>query len=187
MPGALLGTNYQMNEMVGVVMGPQLKKPDTILDALRQRARAVRDRIRELPGIEVRPVNYAEGEVGVAAAMSMPSKERRDQFVAAMKAKDVVMSPPSAAVVLTVAPYIENKVSLHLAWPTLNTPRGKEIRYGAECCPRTLDLFQRTASSPSVRNTARRSERHCRRYQSPSGTARMSSRQRSSLNLQAFW
>jgi hypothetical protein len=56
------------------------------------------------------------------------------------------MSPPSAAVVLTVAPYIENKVSPRPAWLTFDTPRGKEIRYGAECCPRTLDLFQGAAS-----------------------------------------
>jgi 8-amino-3,8-dideoxy-alpha-D-manno-octulosonate transaminase len=146
MPGGFLGTNYRMNEMVGAVMGAQLKKLDTILEALRERARVVREHIRGLPGIKLRPFNDSEGEVGVAVAMIMPSKEQRDKFVAAMNAENVVMSPPSAAVVLTVAPYIENKVVPHPAWPTFNTPRGKEIRYGAECCPRTLDLFQRTAT-----------------------------------------
>ncbi len=146
MPGGFLGTNYRMNEMVGAVMGAQLKKLDSILDALRQRARGVRERVRELPGVKLRPFNDPEGEVGVAVAMIMSGKERRDRFVAAMNAENVVMSPPSAAVVLTTAPYIENKVAPHPAWPTFNTPRGKEIRYGAECCPRTLDLFQRTAT-----------------------------------------
>ena len=146
MPAGFTGTNYRMNEMVGAVMGAQLKKLDAILDALRQRARGVRERVGGLPGIKMRPHNDPEGEVGVAVAMIMPDEKQRDIFVAAMKAENVVMSPPSAAVVLTVAPYIEQKVAPHPAWPTFNSPRGKEIRYGAECCPRTLDLFQRTAT-----------------------------------------
>ncbi len=146
MPNGFTGTNYRMNEMVGAVMGAQLRKLDTILEALRQRARGVRQRVQDLPGIKLRPHNDPEGEVGVAVALILPQKEKRDQFVAAMQAENVVMSPPSAAVVLTVAPYIEHKVAPHPAWPTFNTPRGKEIRYGAECCPRTLDIFQRTAT-----------------------------------------
>ncbi len=146
MSGGFLGTNYRMNEMVGAVMAAQLSKLDTILDSLRQRARAVRGRIQGLPGVKLRPHNDPEGEVGVAVAMILQDKGRRDKFVEAMKAENVVMSPPSAAVVLTVAPYIENKVAPHPAWPTFSTPRGKAMRYGAECCPRTLDIFERTAT-----------------------------------------
>jgi hypothetical protein len=63
-----------------------------------------------------------------------------------MYAENVMMGAPRAAIVLTVVRYIENKVAPHPAWRTFNTPRGKEIRYRAECCPRTLGLFQRTAT-----------------------------------------
>jgi dTDP-4-amino-4,6-dideoxygalactose transaminase len=34
----------------------------------------------------------------------------------------------------------------HPAWPSFNSPRGKEIRYGAQCCPRTLDIYDRAAT-----------------------------------------
>jgi 8-amino-3,8-dideoxy-alpha-D-manno-octulosonate transaminase len=146
MPGGFLGTNYRMNEMTGAVMSAQLKKLDTILDAHRQKSRVVKDRIRELPGIKLRAANDPEGEIGIAVALILAGKEQRDKFVAAVNAENVMMGAPSAAIVLTVVPYIENKVAPHPAWPTFNTPRGKEIRYGAECCPRTLGLFQRTAT-----------------------------------------
>jgi 8-amino-3,8-dideoxy-alpha-D-manno-octulosonate transaminase len=146
MAGGFLGTNYRMNEMTGGVMDAQLKKIDTILDAHRQKARAVRERIGKLPGIKLRAIHDGDGEIGIAVAVLLPSKEMRDKFVKAMAAENVPMSAPSAAIVLPVIPYIENKVAPHPAWPTFNTPRGKEIRYGAECCPRTLDIFNRTAT-----------------------------------------
>jgi len=40
---------------------------------------------------------------------------------------------------------VESKATSHPAWPSFNSPRGKAIRYGAECCPRTLDIFGRSA------------------------------------------
>jgi dTDP-4-amino-4,6-dideoxygalactose transaminase len=63
-----------------------------------------------------------------------------------MEAENVPMAAPSAAVILPVAPYIENKVTPHAEWPTFKTPRGQAIRYGRECCPRTADIFDRDAT-----------------------------------------
>ena len=31
---------------------------------------------------------------------------------------------------------------------TVATPHGKAMRYGAECCPRTMDIFSRVAVVP---------------------------------------
>jgi hypothetical protein len=39
---------------------------------------------------------------------------------------------------------IENKVTIHPDWPSFNSPQGKAIRYGSECCPRTIDILGRT-------------------------------------------
>jgi dTDP-4-amino-4,6-dideoxygalactose transaminase len=63
-----------------------------------------------------------------------------------MKAENVPMVRPSAAVVLPAQPPIANKAVPHPAWPTFNSPRGKEIRYGVESVPRTMDIFNRTAT-----------------------------------------
>ena len=38
---------------------------------------------------------------------------------------------------------IESKATIHPAWPSFNTPEGKAIQYGAECCPRTIDILGR--------------------------------------------
>jgi hypothetical protein len=43
-------------------------------------------------------------------------------------------------------PYIVNKAAPHPAWPTFNSKRGREIKYGEECCPRTLEICNRTAT-----------------------------------------
>jgi dTDP-4-amino-4,6-dideoxygalactose transaminase len=63
-----------------------------------------------------------------------------------MTAENVPMGAPSAATPLPPFSYIENKAVPHPAWPTFNTPRGREIRYGAQCCPRTLDIYERAAT-----------------------------------------
>ena len=49
---------------------------------------------------------------------------------------------------LPVEPHVANKVTLHPAWPSFTSERGRSIRYGAECCPRTLDILSRTACVP---------------------------------------
>ncbi len=63
-----------------------------------------------------------------------------------MKAENVPMERPSAAVVLPAQPPIAEKVVPHPAWPTFNSPRGKEVRYGADSVPRTMEIFDRTAT-----------------------------------------
>jgi hypothetical protein len=42
--------------------------------------------------------------------------------------------------------YIEDKEAPHPQWPSFNTPRGKAMKYGAECSPRSVDLKNRYAS-----------------------------------------
>jgi dTDP-4-amino-4,6-dideoxygalactose transaminase len=56
------------------------------------------------------------------------------------------MERPSAAVILPAQPPIANKAVPHPAWPSFNSPRGKEIRYGAESVPRSMEIFNRTAT-----------------------------------------
>jgi 8-amino-3,8-dideoxy-alpha-D-manno-octulosonate transaminase len=141
-----LGTNYRMNEMTGAVMRAQLRKLDTILDCHRRHARIVKEGIRNLPGIKLRTSHDPEGEIGITVALLLPSKGLRDKFVAAMGAENVPMSAPSGSTPLPREWYIENKVAPHPAWPTFNSPRGKAIQYGAECCPRTIDIFERAAT-----------------------------------------
>ena len=141
-----VGTNYRMNEMTGGVLRAQLRKMETMLAAQRRNCRCVKDGIRSLPGLKMRTSNDPDGDIGITIDLLLPSKEARDQFVAAMAAENVPMAPPTAAVVLPLAPYIENKVTPHAEWPTFKSARGEAMRYGRECSPRTADIFDRAAT-----------------------------------------
>jgi 8-amino-3,8-dideoxy-alpha-D-manno-octulosonate transaminase len=141
-----VGLNYRMNEMTGAVMLAQLRKLDGILAAQRRRGGYVVERVSRLPGIKMRRSNDCSGELHLTVDLLLSSQELRDQFLKAMKAENVPMERPSAAAVLPAQPPIANKAVPHPAWPTFHSPRGKEIRYGAESVPRTMDIFNRTAT-----------------------------------------
>ena len=141
-----MGVNYRMNEMTGAVMLAQMRKLDYILGEQRRRGGSVIDRVSRIPGIKMRRSNDPNGELHLTVDLILSSQELRDQFLKAMKAEMVPMERPSAAVVLPAQPPIANKAVPHPMWPSFNSPRGKEMRYGAESVPRTMDIFNRTAT-----------------------------------------
>lgn len=62
-----------------------------------------------------------------------PSSKNRREFLATV----------GGSVILPIDERIEKKATVHPDWPSFNTPQGKAIRYGAECCPRTIDIINR--------------------------------------------
>ena len=58
-----------------------------------------------------------------------------------MAAEGIPTAPPGGSVILPIDKRVENKVTVHPAWPSFQTPEGKAIRYGSECCPRTTDIL----------------------------------------------
>ncbi|MCL5744639.1 MAG: DegT/DnrJ/EryC1/StrS family aminotransferase [Acidobacteria bacterium] len=140
-----IGNQFRMNEFSGGVLLAQLRKLDTIVGGIRANARRVYEGVRDLPGIRFRRLPDPAGELGVAVFLGFDTKEKRDRYMAAMKAENVPASPPSGSVILPVQPHIENKITVHPAWPSFTSERGKAIRYGAACCPRTLDILSRFA------------------------------------------
>jgi hypothetical protein len=62
-----------------------------------------------------------------------------------MRAENVPVGKPGGSVVLPVQSYIEQKATVHPAWPSWTSERGKAIQYGAASCPRTLDILSRFA------------------------------------------
>ncbi len=140
-----VGTNFRMNELSGGVLLAQLAKLDKIIGNVRANARRVYDGIRDLPGIQLRRLPDPAGELGTGVFMDFGTRERRDRFMAAMKAENVPAAPPGGSAILPVQPYIEKKVTVHPAWPSFNSERGKAIQYGAASCPRTIDILGRFA------------------------------------------
>jgi dTDP-4-amino-4,6-dideoxygalactose transaminase len=142
---AFAACNFRMSEFTGAVLCGQLKKLETICQRVRQSARKVRDGIADLPGIKLRKSPDLEGDIGVGVFLDLGTKQRRDRFIKAMDAEGVSASPPGGSAILPVQERIEKKATVHPAWPSFRSAEGQAIRYGRECCPRTIDILGRHA------------------------------------------
>jgi len=147
--GWFVGSQFRMNEFSGGVLLAQLRKLDTIVGDIRGNARRVYDGIRDLPGIRFRKLPDPAGELGSAVFLGFDTKDKCERFKAAMKAENINVNNPGGSIVLPAQPHIEKKVTVHPAWPSFTSPRGKAIQYGASCCPRTIDILSRFAG-PSL-------------------------------------
>jgi dTDP-4-amino-4,6-dideoxygalactose transaminase len=112
---------------------------------VRRNARRVYEGIRDLPGLNLRLLPDPAGELGSGIYVNLKTRAVRDRFMAAMKAENVPAVPPAGSVLLPTQPHIEKKQTLHPAWPSFASERGRSIRYGAACCPRTIDILNRFA------------------------------------------
>lgn len=143
----MLGLNYRMNEETGAVLCAQLRKMDTALANHRRMHQYVAAKLKDLPGIKLRPSNNPGGDIGLSLDLLLPTRDLRDKFIEAMTAENVPMGVGIQGTRnLPTMGYIEDKVAPHPQWPSFNTPRGKSMKYGAECCPRSVDLKNRYAS-----------------------------------------
>jgi len=141
---AFASCNFRMSEFTGAVLKGQLQKLETIGTRLRNNARKVRRGIADLPGLKLRKTPDQEGDLGVTVFLDHGTRQRRDRFLRALRAEGIAASGPGGSVILPTDKRIENKVTLHPDWPSFNTPQGKAIRYGSECCPKTIDIHGRT-------------------------------------------
>lgn len=141
---AFASCNFRMSEFTGAVLKGQLQKLDTICSRLRANARRVREGIADLPGLKLRKTADEDGDLGVTVFLDHGTRERRDRFLRALRAEGIAATGPGGSVILPVDKRIEGKMTVHPDWPSFNTPQGKAIRYGAECCPRTIDVLGRT-------------------------------------------
>lgn len=143
--GRFSGCNFRMSEFTGAVLCGQLRKLETICSRLRHNARKVREGIASLRGLKLRKSPDLEGDLGVGVFLDLGTRERAQRFRRAMAAENVPASPPSGSAILPIQPHIENKVTVHPAWPSFTSKHGRAIRYGREACPRTLDILGRHA------------------------------------------
>ncbi len=137
------GANYRMSEFTGGVVLAQIRKLDTIVDAVRGNARRVHEGVRDLEGAKFRLLPDPAGEIGAGVFLDFGTRERCDRFVAAMKAENVGAGKPGGSAILPTVPYVMAKKTIHPGWPSFQSPRGKSIRYGPETCPRTIDILGR--------------------------------------------
>lgn len=142
---AFAACNFRMNEFTGAVLFGQVQKLAEICKRLRANYRKVRDGIANLPGLKLRKTHDVEGDLGVGVFIDFGNRARRDRYIRAMNAEGVAASGPGGSAVLPADERIEKKSTIHPDWPSFNTPQGKAIKYGAESCPKTIDILDRHA------------------------------------------
>jgi 8-amino-3,8-dideoxy-alpha-D-manno-octulosonate transaminase len=135
--------NFRMNEFTGAVLKGQVQKLGTICSRLRANARKVREGIADLPGLKLRKTPDPEGDLGSTVFLLFETRARCDKFKRAMAAEGVPAHGPGGSVILPADSRIAQKATVHPAWPSFQSPEGKAIRYGAESCPRTIDILGR--------------------------------------------
>ena len=140
---AFAACNFRMNEFTGAVLKGQVQKLETICARLRANARKVCEGIADLPGLKLRKTSDQEGDLGVTVFLDHGNRQRRDRFLRALRAEGISASGPGGSVILPIDQRIEKKATLHPDWPSFNSPQGKAICYGTECCPRTIDIIGR--------------------------------------------
>ena len=143
-----VGANFRMNEFSGGVLLAQIRKIDVIIRDARTHSTRIYDSVRDLEGIQLRALPDPAGDIGAFPSFGFASKAQRDAFVAAMQADGLPASPPAGSVILPLQPYVIEKRTVHPAWPSFTTPRGKSIVYGPECCRQTVDILSRFAGIP---------------------------------------
>jgi len=137
-----VGCNFRMSEFTGGVLLAQTRKLARIVAGTRAAAARIYQGLADLPGIYFRQRPDPAGEIGVGVFVRFKSKDQRDRYVSALRREGVAAGGPSGSVVLPIQEYIENKRTVHPAWPTFNSERGRSIRYGAACCPRTIQILE---------------------------------------------
>ena len=142
------GMQFRMNEYSGAVLRAQLRKLDRIAGDFRSRSARVKQGIADLPGIQFRKSNDPSGALGSSVYFRTTGKEERDRFIKALRAENIPAGTIEGSVLLPLEPYIEKKQTLEPGWPSFATVDGKALRFGAECCPRTIDVWNRYVGVP---------------------------------------
>ena len=137
------GENFRMSELTGAVLGAQLTKLDSMIAELRRHAGAIHDGIKTIAGIQLRHRPDPAGDIGYAVYFETPDKATRDRCIRELRERKVPASTLTGSVLLPIAESVINKRTRHPAWPSFNTPEGKQIQYGPDCCRQTLGIFDR--------------------------------------------
>jgi len=135
------GENFRMNEFTGAVLGAQLAKLNLIVSELRANATAIYEGIENLPGIRLRHRPDPQGDIGYAVFFQTKNKEARDRCIRELRKRKVPASTLSGSVLLPIQESVINKRTRHPDWPSFNSPQGRKIEYGPDCCRQTLDIF----------------------------------------------
>lgn len=144
------GGQFRMSEFTGAVLRAQLRKLDRIAADFRKRGTKVKNGIADLPGMQFRKCNDPAGGLLSTVYFRTAGKSERDRMISALRAENIPAGHMEGSVILPVLDYITEKEGLAAdgGWPSFSSTERQDVQYGASCCPRTIDMWNRYVSLP---------------------------------------
>ena len=141
---AFASCNFRMNEFTGAVLKGQLQKLETICEGLRKNARKVREGDRRPAGTQAAEDARPGGRFGRGRVPGSrhPGTARQVPAGDACRRRPGHRGPAVPRFCRSTSGSRTRSPSIPL-WPSFQSPEGKAIRYGRECCPRTIDILGR--------------------------------------------
>ena len=119
---------------------------------MQQNRRRIKDRVKNIPGLDFREVNDEAGDVSVCFVLYLPEPDIAKEFAEALKAEGVEAATIYDSSVPDWHIYAHWKMLMEKMMPHEKgcpfncpmTPRGNEIEYTKDMCPNTLGWLSRT-------------------------------------------
>lgn len=143
----ILGFNYRMNELQGALGLAQLRKLDTIIAEQRKNKAALKEMLKDVPGIKFRMMPDPEGDTATFLAFNLPTAAKAEAFQKALSEKGM----DTVCFKKNKWHYCPNWEHL-LSWATANSKKfpftypaykGK-VDYSIKHIPRAEDILGRT-------------------------------------------
>jgi len=146
------GINFRMSELTGAVALAQFRKLDGIVAKMQQNRKRIKDRIKDIPGLDFRAVNDEAGDVAVCLIMYLPEVEIVKRFSEALKAEGVEAGAIYDKGIPDWHIYHHWQMLMEKMMPTEKgcpfncplSPNGEKIEYTKDMCPNTLDWLSRS-------------------------------------------
>ena len=146
------GVNFRMSELTGAVALAQFRKLDPIVKRMQQNRKRIKDKVKDIPGLDFREVNDEAGDVSICLVLYLPEPDIAREFSEALQAEGVEAGTIYDSSVPDWHIYAHWKMLMEKMMPSEKgcpfncsvTPRGKEIEYTKDMCPNTLEWLSRT-------------------------------------------
>ena len=144
------GVNFRMSELTGAVALAQFRKLDLLLSRMRTNKKRIKDRIRDIKGLEFRDVNDEAGDTSICLVFYLPKAEQVEAIVKALRAEGVEAGGIYDKGVPDWHIYPHWKMLIDKMMPTVkgcpfNCPQSGPVPdYKADDCPRTMEWLGRS-------------------------------------------
>jgi 8-amino-3,8-dideoxy-alpha-D-manno-octulosonate transaminase len=144
------GVNFRMSELTGAVALAQFRKLDSIVSRMRRNKKAIKDRIRDLKGLEFREVTDEAGDTAICIVYYLPKATQVEEYVKALHAEGVEAGGIYNKGVPDWHMYPHWKMLIEKMMPTekgcpFNCPMSGPVPdYKADACPQTMEILGRS-------------------------------------------